>query len=170
MRHFFSRTFFQNFDLAVHRRGGFSFAALALLAGLLLDGCGKADAPQTTELQSAAVAQLLAGTRTEAPGVQSTQAHQMPLGQAGGLGPTDYRYVGAAQLSVQALPAWQAAWRLLDARPAYVKPDAAIAQWPTAEEFAQLEFFAPRDPAPGRDGWIALDRKLVRVYFDFTTR
>ena len=142
----------------------FGLLCLALVA------CTGEPASAPAPISAAAVVQLLAGTRTEAPGVQSTQAHQMPLGQAGGLGPTDYRYVGAAQLSVQALPAWQAAWRPLDARPAYVKPDAAIAQWPTAEEFAQLEFFAPRDPAPGRDGWIALDRKLVRVYFDFTTR
>jgi len=155
MKHFFTHTL---------------FAVLVSLTGLMLAGCSDAEAPRSTELQSAAVVRLLAGTRTEAPGVQSTHAYAIAVGQPGGLGPTDYDYVGMAQLSVQALPEWLAAWRPLETRPGYVKPEAAVSQWPSAEAFAQLEFFVPRDPAPGQDGWIALDRKLVRVYFDFSTR
>ena len=138
MKHFFNHLHRSIIDTLAPRRGALSFAALALLMGLLLGGCDKADAPQTVELQSAAVARLLAGTRTEAPGVRSTQAYQIPMGQPGGLGPTDYTYVGVAQLSVEAVPEWVGMWQALAAPPAYVKPSAIIAQWPTADEFARL--------------------------------
>ena len=149
-------------------RAALVWAGALLLTVAILVGCEPAP-PASVALSGAAVARLLTGATAVAIPVQEASAVQELVGSAGGLGPTDHRYFGAAHLDEKVGAAFIARARPLSVRPAFERPVGEVAWWPGERRFQGLSFHEHPHPPSGMVGWVAWDAGSRTLYFCLST-
>lgn len=140
----------------------------ASAAIILLAACSGASEPESMPPQShpAQVAQVTAFLASHLPvpsPLQDGAMAQRALGQAGGLGPTDYQWWVYARVDVDQVDNWTVHFKPLAQRPEPVAaPD--MQRWPSLVEFPTLEFYEANGLSMYNHGWIAVARSSGEIF------